>query len=212
MGRILLKDFENQKNYIIGILLLAVPSAAVGFAFRMIYDCVGIILTAGMIIIYINCFFEFHKVESNTGNRDDRLVKTLQQKMKVRTKYVEIILLSAISYIVMSVALIIHGFDTGLFNQHDYFLNYGIEKASFYPLVFMTYTAMITPLLILKKAGKTFFIIITVFSILIPYGIFLLDFFTGFTQIKQIMVSLLIIVPGITIISYFIAMRLVLKK
>lgn len=213
MGRLLLKDFENQKKYILGILLLAIPAAAVGFAFRMIYDCVGIILTAGMIIIYFNCFFEFHKTYILTRNdEEERLLKILREKMKVRTKYVEILLLAAISYVIMSIAFVIDGYDTGLFGQADYLLNDSIEKIAFYPLIFMVTTAFFSPFLTAKKTGRGLFIVLAVFSILIPYGIFLLNFFISFVDMIQVMIPVLIIVPAVTLISYFISMTIVIRK
>ena len=213
MGKILLKDFSDQKRNIIGILMIAVIGAAIGFAFQMIYICVGIILTAGFSIVYMNCFFEYHTVDAVTEKQDDeRIMKVLREKLKVRTKYVEIILIAVFLYILMTIAFFVNAFDTGVFNNPDFTFLDSLEQIAISPVLFIFATIVLTPFLVTIKPNKVLFVIFALFSISVPFGIYVLDLFFEITEMQRFIISMPLTVIGLALISYFISLRIVMRR
>lgn len=209
MGRLLLDDFLKQKNNLTAIILIAILSAAVGFAFQMIYACVGLILTAGISIIYFNSFFS---LKEPTPLDEDKYIKVLQRKLQVRTKFVEIIVLSVITYIIMYAANVADAFDRKLFHNPNFSIMDNLEQITVYPLTFMLIASVITPLLFKLKINKAGFVSLAILSILFPYGVFLLNFFFHFTE-KKILMS--IIPPAViclAFISYIFSLIVVIRK
>ena len=211
MGRILIDDFKSQKKFITWILMITIIGAVIGFAFGALYYCTGILLTSGACIIYFGCFFNYQLAVSNFERKSiaedyDRIEKISWKKMQVRTKYVEILFVSVTLYILMSIAFIVDAYDHYLFLDPEYNIIENLEQIAVFPLLFILMASLLSPILFKKKISKAFFISLAVISIVVSYGIFLLDFFTGFTVNKELMVILPFPVIGIMIVSYFVAM------
>ncbi len=216
MGRLLIDDFNSQKKNILWILLIAILGAVVGFAFQAIYYCSAILLTAGACLIYFSCFYEYQISEAKlaktrSSEDNDRFIRISRKKMHVRTKYVEIIFLAVTLYILLSVAFVLDAFDRNLFIDPEFSIMTRLEQIALYPLELVLLTSMITPMLFKKRISKAFFISLALLSIILSYGLFLLDFLTNFTEIKQLMIVLPFPVLGTAVISYFVAISTVIR-
>ena len=232
MGRILLYDFKSQKKNLTGMFLIAIPAAIIGFAFQSMYVCIALILTAIIVIIYINTFFEYENSKKNMkkikyrdddGNRivlkdndadrnNDALQTVMMKKNEVRAKYVEILILVFAMYAVMYIAFTLDAFDNGSFRDPTYSIVENLEQISLYPMVMMFITSITTPLLFKIKISKAVFIGLAVSTIILLYGIFLLNLFFKFVEMEHLMVILPYPIIAICFISYFISMKLVIRK
>ena len=211
MGAILLRDFGKQKKNLTAILLVAIPAAAVGYGFQSIYSCLGFVFTAGLSIIYLNSFFDF-LLSIKSNHDDDKITKLLKEKVEVRTKYVEILILTFSTYIISYLAYIAHAFDKKMFSEPDFVILEQLEQIMLFPILLLFLLSIFTPLLVKLKIGKAGFISLAVISILATYGVLLLDHFTSFTLNKSIMMPLSFSVLGFALISYFISMSITIRK
>jgi len=221
MGKLLIDDFKSQKQNIIWILLIAILGVVIGFAFHAIYHCAGILLSVGACIIYFNSFSDnriYDVCSTGHGDKkedlnddDDRVLRLLRKKLRVRTKFVEIILISIPVYILTSVAFIVNAYDNNLFFNPEFSITGNMEQMMLYPMTMVFLTSLVTPVIFKKRMSPIRFICLAVISILVPYGVYILDFLTGFTANKVLMIILPFPVIGLVFICYFVTMASVLK-
>jgi uncharacterized membrane protein len=202
-------DFNKQRKSITLLLMLTAVGTIVGYAFQSIYYCVGILLTAGIYIIFFLSFSEYLNIEKNKD--EDRIAKISRRKLYVHIKYLEIIILATPLYLLMSVAYVLDAFDRNLFANPEFRLIENMGQISLYPLVFILLSSLTAPMLLNIKINKIGLISLAFISIAMPYAIFLLDFFISFTDMKMVMTVIPFPILGIAIIFYFIAMKLAIR-
>ena len=216
MGRKLINDFISQKKNLTGMFLVAIPAAIIGFAFQAIYICLALILTATTIIVYLNTFFDYGNGPNDTQKSDlakeDVLIQIMVKKNEVRTKYVEILILVFVMYVVMYIAYTADALDSSSFDDPEFSIFENLGKITLYPMTIMLVTSIFTPFLFRIKISKTLFMSLAIVSMVILYGIFLLDHFFSFAEKENVMMILPYPVIATCIISYFVAMKIVIRK
>lgn len=215
MGKILLNDFTNQRKYLVWLFLIAVPVTAVGYAFQEIYHCLGLILTAGSGIIFFNSFFDYpaytQKNRQDNSNNDS-LTYILRERTYVKTKYVEIITLAIVLYVLMYIAFLLDALDTGMFNDSTFLVLEHIEKIMFYPLILIFITSIPSVFLFKYEISKTGFVSLALISIIVPYGFFIMEYFFHFLEKQWTMTIVPPVILGFAFICYIISLVVISKK